>query len=375
MGFSWAGATAGLLGAVSEEADKYGARKAQQQQQQMERELADRKERAAFAKEMAMEKWKMMVEDRKDQRQSAQFEQQDKRQAAQFDHQSSLLDARLSAKGSGGGGGKGDSESTLEAKMRIAKEKVDSGEWTAAEGKKFVGANVGGDGGDGMKEADKLKIYDKIDEITAGGITDENLPSLNRYLAAVGEPPYKKSITKPKKEGGIMGWGGQEEESEFKQDVSINKIDSPGLQKETPGDTVKGSGANKFSAMLTTKTEGQPAKVDGTTINLNDDVPKKKSPPGGSTDVGTELGEAVEIIVAGGEVTVDMVKAMPGLAEALVDASTRAEGATAKKLIAAAKKAEGFLKNMVKPETMTGKEGRVQEAAYIPLGYRRIGKE
>jgi len=367
MGFNWAGATAGLLGAVSEEADQYGARKAEQQKLQMERELADRKERAAFAKEMAMEKWKMMVEDRKDQRQSAQFEQQDKRQAAQFDHQSSLLDARLSAKGSGGGGGKGDSESTLEAKMRIAKEKVDSGEWTAAEGKKFVGVNVGGDGGDGMKEADKLKIYDKIDEITAGGITDENLPSLNRYLAAVGEPPYEKVIKKPAKKGGILGFGGQEEESEFRQSVAIKKTDenpSTDLPKEGAGDTVKGSGANKFSAMLTTKTEGQPAKVNGTTISLNDDIPKKKSPVGGSTDVGTELGEAVKVIVAGGEVTVDMVKAMPGLAEALVDASTRAEGATAKKLIAAAKKAEGFVKNMVRKESLGEKEARIRSGAF-----------
>jgi len=364
MGFNWAGATAGLLGAVSEEADKYGARKAEQQKLQMERELADRKERAAFAKEMAMEKWKMMVEDRKDQRQSAQFEQQDKRQAAQFDHQSSLLDARLSARGSGGGGGKGDSESALEAKMRIAKEKVDSGEWTAAEGKKFVGANVGGGDGEGMKETDKLKIYDKIDEIVAGGITDENLPSLNRYLATVGEPPYKKSITKPAKKGGILGFGGSEEESAYAQETSINKIDSTDLQKETPGDTVKGSGANKFSAMLTTKTEGQPAKVDGTAISLNDDIPTKKSPPGGSTDVGTELGEAVKVIVAGGEVTVDMVKAMPGLAEALVEASTRAEGATAKKLIAAAKKAEGFVKNMVSKESLSEKEARIRSGAF-----------
>ena len=205
---------------------------------------------------------------------------------------------------------------------------------------------------------------DKIDEIIAGGITDENLPSLNRYLAAVGEPPYKKSITKPKKEGGIMGWGGQEEESEFKQDVTINKNDSTGLQPEPVDGKVQGGGASKYSAMLTTKTEGQPAKVDGTAISLNDDIPSKKSPPGGSTDVGTELGEAVKVIVAGGEVTVDMVKAMPGLAEALVDASTRAEGATAKKLIAAAKKAEGFIKNMVRKESLTEKESRIRSGAF-----------
>ena len=359
MAFNWVGATAGLLGAVSEEADKYGARKAEQQKLQMERELADRKERAQFAKEMAIEKYKMAIEDRKDQRQSKQFEHQNELTEKRFSHQDSLLAARLDAKD--GSGGKGDSESALEAKMRIAQEKVESGEWTAAEGKKFVGANVGDDG---MKETDKLKIYDKIDEIIAGGITDENLPSLNRYLAAVGEPPYKKSITKPAKKGGILGFGGSEEEYAYTQEVSINKIDSSGLQKETPGDTVKGSGANKFSAMLTTKTEGQPAKVDGTTINLNDDIPTKKSPPGGSTDVGTELGEAVKIVVAGGEVTVDMVKAMPGLAEALVDASTRAEGATAKKLIAAAKKAEGFVKNMVRKESLSEKEARIRSGAF-----------
>ena len=361
MAFNWVGATAGLLGAVSEEADKYGARKAEQQKLQMERELTDRKERAQFAKEMAIEKYKMAIEDRKDQRQQSQQEFQSEQLNTKLDHQSSLLEARLSAKGSGG---KGDSESALEAKMRIAKEKVESGEWTAAEGKKFVGANVGGDSGDGMKQTDKLKIYDKIDEIIAGGITDENLPSLNRYLAAVGEPPYKKSITKPKKEGGIMGWGGQEEESEFKQDVTINKNDSTGLQPEPVDGKVQGGGASKYSAMLTTKTEGQPAKVDGTAISLNDDIPSKKSPPGGSTDVGTELGEAVKVIVAGGEVTVDMVKAMPGLAEALVDASTRAEGATAKKLIAAAKKAEGFIKNMVRKESLTEKESRIRSGAF-----------
>ena len=365
MGFNWAGATAGLLGAVSEEADQYGARKAEQQKLQMERELADRKERAQYAKEIAMEKWKMMVEDRKDERQNKQFEQQDKRDTARFEQQNSILAARLDAKGgSGGGSGK---MSAAERKIEIARDMVESGEWTEDEAKQYLGAKSKAGGSGGMNQTDQLKIYDKIDEITAGGITDENLPSLNRYLAAVGEPPYEKVIKKPAKKGGVLGFGGQEEESEFRQSASIKKTDENGstdLPKEGAGDTVKGSGANKFSAMLTTKTEGQPAKVNGTTISLNDDIPKKKSPVGGSTDVGTELGEAVKVIVAGGEVTVDMVKAMPGLAEALVDASTRAEGATAKKLIAAAKKAEGFVKNMVRKESLGEKEARIRSGAF-----------
>ena len=363
MGFNWAGAVGGLLGAVSEEADKYGARKAEQQRTQMERELADRKERAAFAKEMAMEKYKLMIEDRKDDREEKKQEFQIERDEKNRNHQTSLLAARLDAKGgSGGGSGK---MSAAERKVEIARDMVESGEWTEDEAKQYLGAKAksGGAGGD-LNQTEKLKIYDKIDEIVAGGITDENLPSLNRYLAAAGEPPYKKTITKPKKEGGIMGWGSQEEESAYTQEASVNKIDSTGLQKETPGDTVKGGGANKFSAMLTTKTEGQPAKVTGTTITLNDDIPTKKSPPGGSTDVGTELGEAVKVIVAGGEVTVGMVKAMPGLAEALVEASTRVEGATAKKLIAAAKKAEGFAKNMVRKESLSEKEARIRSGAF-----------
>jgi len=244
MGFNWAGATAGLLGAVSEEADKYGARKAEQQKMQMERELADRKERAAFAKEMAMEKYKLMIEDRRDQRQQSQFEQQDKRQAAQFDQQNSLLDARLNAKGKGGDDGEG--------KPMSAKERAEL-----------------------VKELREMRQ----------SMTPEDVPYYNELARAAGMPEIE-AVEKAPASKGILGFGGNDAEIEFVEKSPISKTDrkpSTTSTEVTGGDTVKGdAGPNKWKAMLKTpdekKTEdGSPkkAKVDGTSINLNDDEEKE----------------------------------------------------------------------------------------------------
>ena len=322
MAFNWTGALAGGLGEFGRQAEEGERRRIAIEQARMEREIDERRELAKLAKEEALMKYNYYREDQRDKRNEDNIASREKiagervdasERAAERRHQESM------ARASGSGGG---DKSERKGEAILNDPNLTEEEKKAAY---LKWRGVPGKDDNGLSEVQEMRVYDKLAKYDQEGITDENLPDVQRLRKLVKLPPLQKKLVK----AGEDKWFGKDTKDEYEYvegeeaTVAEESGNKPAAALELSDETEKNvTGEEQVQ-------EGQPRKA----MSLADaramlvDEPKKENSVTkkiGSvledasevkTDIGSVMGQAIKGVVNSGKLAAKSAAELKALDE------------------------------------------------------------
>ena len=303
MAFNWTGALAGGLGEFGRQAEEGERRRIAIEQARMEREIDERRELAKLAKEEALMKYNYYREDQRDKRNEDNIASREKiagervdasERAAERRHQESM------ARASGSGGG---DKSERKGEAILNDPNLTEEEKKAAY---LKWRGVPGKDDNGLSEVQEMRVYDKLAKYDQEGITDENLPDVQRLRKLVKLPPLQKKLVK----AGEKKWFGKDTKDEYEyvegeeaaaaeptgeKPAAALELSDETEKSVTGAEPVEGQPRKAMSladarAMLT----GKPKEEDGATKKVGSVLEGASE---ANTDIGTVLGQATKGIV------------------------------------------------------------------------------